>query len=165
MGHRLADDRSNSHLGRRHDDLTKTSEALPAWLDYNQIMLGPLRTAIGAMLAVAFATAPIILDRCAASCDLAHATEATTATLTCHHSTATTVRVGRVPRGCGHDHSSLVTTLTVSAAPHTPLLAPLGGAMTGRTPGNIASVTRFTLSLASPPHVPLSRRLSVSLRT
>jgi hypothetical protein len=138
---------------------------LVALFGYNKVVLGSLRTAIGVMLAVAFATAPIILDRCAASCDLAHATEAATSTPTCHHSTATTVRIGRAPRGCGHDHSGIVTTLTVSAAPHTPVLTPLVGAMTGRTPGDIAGVTRFALSFASPPHVPLSRRLSVSLRT
>jgi hypothetical protein len=117
------------------------------------------------MLAVAFAAAPVVLDQCAASCDLSHALAAVASAPTCHHAAGSaTVRIGHAPRACGHDHRATITTLTVSSAPVTWTLTPVVAVVTSQASDQPAAPTGFPGPSASPPHDPLARHLSVSLR-
>jgi hypothetical protein len=62
------------------------------------------RAGTAVVLAVALLALPLVLDRCAASCD-AHPDIATPS---CHHSAATTIGIGQTPSPCGHDHGGPV---------------------------------------------------------
>jgi hypothetical protein len=116
------------------------------------------------MLTIAFATAPMVLDQCAASCDVASATDTATPAPACHHATSPTVHIGQAPRGCGHDHRSIVAALTTSAAPIAPTLASLVAVVTSQSLAEIAAANRFAAPSASPPRDLLPQHLSVSLR-
>jgi hypothetical protein len=66
------------------------------------------RIAVAAVLAVAVAALPLILDRCAASCDAHQGTVATGST--CHHVTATGTHLTPAPASCSHDHNGTAVT-------------------------------------------------------
>jgi hypothetical protein len=74
-----------------------------------------IRVATASVLAISIATAPLVLDHCAASCEADH--DAVASTASCHHaSTATgTIRIGQIPSPCGHDHSGTIVTVTKAA--------------------------------------------------
>ena len=123
------------------------------------------RASVAAVLAIAFATAPMVLDQCAASCDLAHALEAAGSTPACHDvAGSATVRIGHVPQACGHDHGATITTLTVPPAPLTRAFTPVVAVVTSQASDEWATATGFPSLFASSPHDPPSRHLSVSLR-
>jgi len=70
--------------------------------------------ATAAVLALAVAAMPILLDQCAESCEARHGTVASTPA--CHHAGSTGTRVGHVPLPCGHDHGA-VSVPAVKSAP------------------------------------------------
>jgi len=71
-------------------------------------MFRATRIATVAVLALAVAALPVVLDRCAESCEAHH--DAVASTPSCHHATSAATRIGRVPAPCGHDHNSTVVT-------------------------------------------------------
>ncbi len=72
------------------------------------------RIAVAAVLVMAVAALPVMLDRCVESCD-AHQTA--TATPPCHHTTSTGTHVSNVPSSCGHDHNGSAVTAAKRFAP------------------------------------------------
>src|SRR5580700_9319316 len=111
-----------------------------------------MRASVAAVLAIAFATAPVVLDQCSASCDLAHALEAAGSTPTCHDAAGSaTARIGRAPQACGHDHGTTVTTLTVPPAPVTRAFTPVVAVVTSQASDEWATATSFPALFASPP--------------
>ena len=61
------------------------------------------RIALVAVLAIAVASVPLILDQCAATCEMHHETVASTPA--CHHSGTASAHLGQTPQPCGHDHN------------------------------------------------------------
>jgi hypothetical protein len=122
------------------------------------------RAAATLVLVVAFATLPMAIDWCAASCDAAHSAGASPAAA-CHHTAAQTSRVGQMPAPCSRDHhgAPVVTVSGQTAAPRGPIagVAPFATPALTIVPPTIARV------VAPPPHrlqysIPLA--LSASLR-
>jgi hypothetical protein len=66
-------------------------------------MFRVIRIAVAAVLALAVATLPVMLDRCGVSCEAHQATVASTPA--CHDAAASGTHVARVPAPCGHDHA------------------------------------------------------------
>jgi hypothetical protein len=73
------------------------------------------RFGVAAILALAVAALPVMLDRCAESCETHQATVASTPA--CHHTTSTGTHITDVPTPCGHDHSGSAVTAAKSVAP------------------------------------------------
>jgi hypothetical protein len=73
--------------------------------------------AAAAVLALAVAALPLMLDRCAESCEAHPSSVASTPA--CHHATATGTHITKAPASCGHDHNgTAVTAVTAkSCAP------------------------------------------------
>jgi hypothetical protein len=67
------------------------------------------RASVAIALALVFVGRPWLADRCAASCEVAQKTQIVTASPTCHHTGSATVRIGRLPTRCGHDHATALT--------------------------------------------------------
>jgi hypothetical protein len=60
---------------------------------------------LAGLLSVAFAIAPLVLDRCEASCDAVRAGAAAQAAPSCHeHASSLTAHAASPRAGCGHDH-------------------------------------------------------------
>jgi hypothetical protein len=66
-------------------------------------MFRAIRTAIAGVLALAIAALPVVVERCATSCDAHRSTLARTPE--CHHAAGSGTRLSPLPRQCGHDHS------------------------------------------------------------
>jgi hypothetical protein len=73
------------------------------------------RLAIAAVLALAVAALPLMLDRCAESCDAHQSSVASTPA--CHHATSTGTRITNAPASCGHDHQGTALTAAKSFTP------------------------------------------------
>ena len=99
------------------------------------------RIALVAVLAIAVASVPLILDQCAATCEMHHETVASTPA--CHHSGTATPHLGQTPQPCGHDHNGTSVT-------------PDGGSIP--TVRNVAMGTA-TCCCRSVPHLLRPRRL------
>ena len=82
---------------------------------YNHGMSRAMKMATAALLALAVAAFPAVLDRCTESCE-AHR-DAVASTPSCHHATATGTHLGAVPSPCGHDHNGTVATAAQNAPP------------------------------------------------
>jgi hypothetical protein len=80
------------------------------------------RAATALVLVLAFATVPLAVDVCAASCEAAHSGEPTAAPA-CHHAASATARISHAPTPCGHDHHGLP--VVASANPSVGLRIPL----------------------------------------
>jgi hypothetical protein len=83
-------------------------------------MFRKMRIVVAAVLAVAVAAVPLMLDQCSATCEAHRATVSSTPA--CHHTGPTTpFRVGHTPNSCGHDHNGTLVTgdngLTPSSRP------------------------------------------------
>jgi hypothetical protein len=78
-------------------------------------MFPATRIATAAVLVLALAVSPAVLDRCAAVCAEHHDTVASTAS--CHHATAPATRMSQLPTPCSHDHNGTVVTSAKSSAP------------------------------------------------
>src|SRR5882762_790343 len=70
---------------------------------------------VAAALALAIAALPIVLDRCAESCEAHRHTIASAPA--CHHASSTATHVAPVPTPCGHDHTGTTVTAATSSAP------------------------------------------------
>src|ERR1700682_6368201 len=125
-------------------------------------MVWSARAPVAILLALAFATVPLVLDQCAASCEHTRAA-ASPSEPTCHHARVPTVRVGHQPTRCGHDHEATVTTLSDSAVPILRAVASVVAVTPAQT-ANVTVVMSRVVVCASPPRDPLSRPLSASLR-
>jgi hypothetical protein len=73
------------------------------------------RIAVVAVLALAVAALPLMLDRCAGSC-AAHQ-RAVANTPACHHVSSTGTRITRAPASCDHDHDGSAVAAVKSVAP------------------------------------------------
>jgi hypothetical protein len=102
-----------SHFAPRGRVLTDQGQCLA--IGYNRLMSRATRIATAAVLALAMAAFPAVLDRCTATCEAHH--EAIASTPSCHHVTSTAFRIGRAPTPCGHDHDGTAMTSAKSAAP------------------------------------------------
>ena len=71
---------------------------------------------VAALLALAIMALPVLLDRCAESCE-AHL-DAVASAPACHHATSTGTRIAPMPTQCGHDHTGTVVTAATSPAPN-----------------------------------------------
>jgi hypothetical protein len=120
------------------------------------------RASVAMLLALAFATAPVLLDQCTVSCEHVRAA-ASPSEPTCHHTSVPAARVGHQPIRCGHDHQATVTTLSDSAVPVLRAVASVVAVTTDQTANVMVVLSRVT-PFASPPRDPVSRQLSVSLR-
>jgi hypothetical protein len=66
-------------------------------------MFRATRIAVAAVVAVAIGVLPLVLSRCAESCEAHRPSVASTPA--CHHVTSTGPHIAQVPSSCGHDHS------------------------------------------------------------
>lgn len=73
------------------------------------------RIAVAAILALAIAGLPVMLDRCAESCEAHGATAVSTPA--CHHAVASGPHITKAPAPCGHDHNGTAVTAAKSFAP------------------------------------------------
>src|SRR5712692_388825 len=78
-------------------------------------MFRATRTATAVVLMLAVAALPVVLDRCAESCQAHQDTIASSPS--CHHPTSAAFRIGHVPTACGHDHTGTAVTWAKSSAP------------------------------------------------
>jgi len=80
-------------------------------------MFRATRMAVSAILALALAALPVVLGRCAESCE-AHDFASTAPT--CHHAASPGVRLSHAPIPCGHDHNGtgVASAKTVTTADH-----------------------------------------------
>jgi hypothetical protein len=72
-------------------------------MEYNRPMFRCARIGFVAALAIAVGSVPLVLDQCAATCEMHH--ESVASTPACHHSGATGAHLRRTPQPCGHDHN------------------------------------------------------------
>jgi hypothetical protein len=82
---------------------------------YNRLVTRSTRISTAAVLALAVAACPAMLDQCAASCVEHH--ESVASAPSCHHATATSDHIGPMPTPCGHDHSGTTVTSAKTSAP------------------------------------------------
>jgi hypothetical protein len=73
------------------------------------------RIAIAAVLALAVAALPLMLDRCSESCDPHRS--AVVNTPACHHTASSGTHITKAPASCGHDHNANAVTAAKSVAP------------------------------------------------
>jgi hypothetical protein len=81
----------------------------------------------------AIAALPLVMDQCAAACELARADVATSSAPSCHHTSSPVAKVGGTPRRCGHEHQmARLTAADATPAPRTLVsgLAMVSGSMT-----------------------------------
>lgn len=86
-------------------------------------MFRKLRVVLAAVLALAVASLPLMLDQCSATCEAHH--DSVASTPACHHSgTTTALHLRHAPNSCGRDHNgTLVTADNGLTAPSRPLVA------------------------------------------
>jgi hypothetical protein len=77
-------------------------------------MFRATKIAVAAILSLSIGALPVVLDRCAESCEV-HA--ALTSAPSCHHLTSTASRIGQVPSPCSHDHHGTALSASNSSAP------------------------------------------------
>src|SRR5437763_16456176 len=78
-------------------------------------MFRVVKFSTAAVLMLAITALPVILDRCAGTCE-AHR-DAVASAPACHHAASPGTHLGRVPGRCGHDQRDTAVTATKSAAP------------------------------------------------
>jgi hypothetical protein len=72
-------------------------------------MVRKTRVVLAAVLAVAVAAVPLMLEQCSAVCEAHH--DSVASTPTCHHTgTTTAFHLGHAPNSCGHDHNGTLVT-------------------------------------------------------
>ncbi len=139
-------------------DTSRRESLTSCIIGYNQTMFRVIRMVTAALLAVALAVLPTVLDRCMATCEAHH--DAVASTPSCHHTTSTATRIGQVPLPCGHDHHLAAVTSARSAAP------------TGRSLNSMAAIVPVTLPVLPDaterrrsPHSPRGSSLSLDRRS
>src|ERR1700676_4778239 len=78
-------------------------------------MIRATEIAVAAVVALAMAVLPLVLDQCAGSCE-AHR-DAVASTPACHHTTSTGTHIAHVPNPCAHDHNRTVIAAANNPAP------------------------------------------------
>jgi hypothetical protein len=78
-------------------------------------MFRTARGAIAAVLGLAIAVLPVVLDQCAGSCE-AHQ-QIAVSTPECHHAASTGTHVSPAPSPCGHNHNAATLSAAKDAAP------------------------------------------------
>ena len=78
-------------------------------------MFRATKIAVAAVVALAMAVLPVVLDQCAGSCEAHRDTVASTPA--CHHTTSTGTHIAHVPNPCAHDHNGTVITTANNPAP------------------------------------------------
>ena len=78
-------------------------------------MFRATKIAVAAVVALAMALLPVVLDQCAGSCEAHRHTIASTPA--CHHTTSTGTHIAHVPIPCGHDHNGTAITAAANPAP------------------------------------------------
>ena len=78
-------------------------------------MFRATKIAVAAVVALAMAVLPVVLDQCAGSCEAHRHTIASTPA--CHHTTSTGTHIAHVPIPCGHDHNGTAITAANNPAP------------------------------------------------
>src|ERR1700682_1703784 len=78
-------------------------------------MFRATKIAVAAVVALAMAVLPVVLDQCAGSCEAHRDTVASTPA--CHHTTSTGPHIAPVPIPCGHDHNGTAITAANNPAP------------------------------------------------
>src|SRR5580700_8412745 len=78
-------------------------------------MLRATKLAVAAVVALAMAVLPVVLDQCDGSCEAHRDTVASTPA--CHHATSTGPHIAHVPTPCTHDHNGTAITAANSPAP------------------------------------------------
>jgi hypothetical protein len=117
---------------------------------------------VATVLALAIFALPVVLDRCAESCE-AHLDTIASAPA-CHHGTSTGTRIAPVPTQCGHDHTATVVTAATSPAPHGRTFESIV-AIDSRPALASATETILRVRPHSPPDLPLAPdRHSLPLR-
>jgi hypothetical protein len=122
-------------------------------------MFRATKIAVAAVMALAMAVLPVVLDQCAGSCEAHRHTIASTPA--CHHTTTSTgTHIAHVPIPCGHGHNGTAITAANNPAP------------TGRAfHSSVAVDSRPTLtspavaSLRVRPHSPASSALTLDRRS
>jgi hypothetical protein len=121
-------------------------------------MFRATKITVAAVVALAMAVLPVVLDQCAGSCEAHRHTVASTPA--CHHTTSTGTHIAQVPIPCGHDHNGTAITAANNPAP------------TGKAFHSIVAVdSRPTLvspaaaSLRVRPHSPPSSALTLDRRS
>jgi hypothetical protein len=108
------------------------------------------RGAVAGVLAIAIAALPVVLDRCAESCE-AHA-NAVASTPTCHHVTSTGTRISPVPSPCGHDHNGTAVTAAAKSFAPTGRAFDSIAAFSAHVPEALLRSADLRVGLHSPPH-------------
>src|ERR1700724_3819429 len=78
-------------------------------------MFRATKIVVAAVVALAMAVLPVVLDQCAGSCEAHRDTVASTPA--CHHTTSTGTHIAHVPVPCGHDHNGTAITAADNPAP------------------------------------------------
>jgi hypothetical protein len=111
------------------------------------------RSATAAVLVVALAALPLVLDQCVAACEAQHA--AVTSAPACHHTNLAKNPTAPTPASCGHDHDGTVGTAgSRTAAPMLAFNSMIAVLVVPAAPTGIAA-DRSTLT-HGPPGSPLS---------
>src|ERR1700720_1978587 len=77
-------------------------------------MFRATKIAVAAVVALAIAVLPVVLDQCAGSCEAHRDTVASTPA--CHHTTSTGPHIAHVPNPGAHDHNGTVITAASNPA-------------------------------------------------
>src|ERR1700730_12037969 len=78
-------------------------------------MFRATKIAMAAVVALAMAGLPVVLDQCAGSCEAHRDTVASTPA--CHHTTSTGTHIAHVPTRCAHDHNGTAITAANNPGP------------------------------------------------
>jgi hypothetical protein len=121
-------------------------------------MFGVTKQAIASVLALAIIVLPIVLDRCAESCEAQHRTIASTAN--CHHASSSAAQMGHETAPCGHDHHGIAVASSNDPAPARPLFNAMIAVATAST-----SVSPTAAAYRIPPHAPPGSSLDLHRRS
>lgn len=102
---------------------------------YTRGMVPVTRMATAAVLALAVAVLPVMLDRCSESCEAHEAAAANVPA--CHHATTSAVRISAAPLPCGHDHNGAALSAAERSTP------------TGRSFGFLLAVVELPASVGA----------------
>src|SRR4029079_3942802 len=101
---------------------------------------------------------PVMLDQCAATCEVHH--EVIAGAPSCHHATSPALRIGPAPSPCGHDHHGIVVRSANNVAPSDRSNGVLAAAVP--VPGYLAPAAS---ALRSPGHAPPGAALLLDARS
>jgi hypothetical protein len=116
------------------------------------------RIAVAAIVALAVAALPMMLDRCAESCDAHQHTIASAPA--CHHAASTGTHITPAPASCGHDHNGTTVTAAKSFAPTSRAFALIAGAI-----GPLGVAPPAAADIRFEPHAPPDPSPSLSGRS